>query len=129
MRKGFITGPAILGALWMVVIATTVAVTMSFATGAAFRPQVLLSLIWGAVAGLAMSAFRPAWRPARLGVSALLGLSCLTGFGPVLIGSDTTLQATARLLDRRRRDACVHGRDPEGSCLSASSPATNTKTR
>ena len=92
MRKGYITGP-VLGALWMVVIATTIAVTMSFATGAAFRPQVLLSLIWGAVAGLVYVRFPARHAPARLGVAALLGLSCLTGFGPVLIGSDTTLLA------------------------------------
>ncbi|WP_419739164.1 carbohydrate ABC transporter permease [Ruegeria sp.] len=92
MRQGYITGP-ILGALWLVVIATTIAVTMSFATGAAFRPQVLLSLIWGALAGLAYVRFPARHALARLGVSALLGLTCLTGFGPVLIGSDTTLLA------------------------------------
>ncbi len=92
MRKGYITAP-VLGALWLVVIATSVAITMSFSTGAAFRPQVLLCLIWGAVAGLVYVRFPAQRAPARLGISALLGLSCLTGFGPVLIGSDTSLQA------------------------------------
>ncbi len=92
MRNGYITGP-VLGALWLVVIATTIAVTMSFATGAAFRPQVLLSLIWGALAGLVYVRFPERHAPARLGMAALLGLTCLTGFGPVLIGSDTTLLA------------------------------------
>jgi len=89
MRQGYITGP-VLGALWLVVIATTIAVTMSFATGAAFRPQVLLSLIWGALAGLVYVRVPARHAAARLGVSALLGLTCLTSFGPVLIGSDTT---------------------------------------
>ncbi|NOD64318.1 MULTISPECIES: carbohydrate ABC transporter permease [unclassified Ruegeria] len=93
MRKGFITGP-VLGALWLVIIASTVAVTMSFATGAAFRPQVGLSLIWGAVAGLTYVAFPARHAPARLAISVLLGLSCLSGLGPVLIGPDTTLQAS-----------------------------------
>lgn len=46
MRNGYVTGP-ILGALWLVVIASTLAVTMSFATGALFRPLVLFSMIWG----------------------------------------------------------------------------------
>ena len=92
MRNGFVTGP-VLGALWLVVIASTVAVTMSFATGAAFRPQVLMSLIWGAVAGLACVRFPASNTHARLAVSVLLGLSCLTGFGPVLIGSETSAQA------------------------------------
>lgn len=92
MRKGYVTGP-VLGALWMVVIATTAAITMSFSTGDAFRPQVLLSLIWGALAGLVYVRFPRQRAPARLGISALLGLSSLTGFGPVLIGSDTSTQA------------------------------------
>ncbi len=92
MRKGYITAP-VLGALWMVVIATTIAITMSFATGSAFRPQVLLGLIWGGLAGLVYARFPARHAPVRLGMAALLGLSCLTGFGPVLIGSDTTLQA------------------------------------
>ena len=82
---GLVTGP-ILGALWMVVIATTAAITMSFSTGDAFRPQVLLSLTWGALAGLVYVRFPEQRAPARLGISALLGLSGLTGFGPVLIG-------------------------------------------
>ena len=92
MRNGFVTGP-VLGAIWLVVIASTVAVTMSFATGAAFRPQVLTSLIWGAVAGLAYVRFSASYTHARLAVSVLLGLSCVTGFGPVLIGSETSAQA------------------------------------
>ncbi|MEM1004777.1 MAG: carbohydrate ABC transporter permease, partial [Pseudomonadota bacterium] len=92
MRKGYITAP-VLGALWLVVIATTIAITMSFATGAAFRPQLLMSLIWGAVGGFVYVRFPTRHALARIGMSALYGVLCLTGFGPVLIGSDTTLQA------------------------------------
>ena len=46
MRRGYVTAP-VLGALWCFVIAVTVAVAMSFATGAAFRPAILLSLLLG----------------------------------------------------------------------------------
>ena len=55
IRQGYLTGP-VLGALWMVVLSVTVAVAMSFATGEAFRPSMLLSLLWGALAGGAMVA-------------------------------------------------------------------------
>ncbi|NRB01044.1 MAG: carbohydrate ABC transporter permease, partial [Rhodobacteraceae bacterium] len=44
---GYITGP-ILGALWTFTIATTVAIAMSFATGEAFRPALIWSLVIGA---------------------------------------------------------------------------------
>ena len=52
LRFGYVAAP-LLGALWTFVIAVTVAVAMSFATGEAFRPQILLSLVWGAAAGVA----------------------------------------------------------------------------
>ncbi len=52
LKHGYVTGP-LLGALWMVILSTTVAVTMSFATGAGFRPLILLSVIWGAILGFA----------------------------------------------------------------------------
>ena len=52
MRRGYVTAP-VLGALWCFVIAVTVAVAMSFATGAAFRPAILLSLLLGAGLGVA----------------------------------------------------------------------------
>lgn len=50
LRFGYITAP-FLGALWMVVLAVTIAVIMSFATGDAIRPDLLWSLFWGAIAG------------------------------------------------------------------------------
>ena len=42
--RGAITGP-LLGALWMVVLAITVAVAVSFGTGDAFRPVLWLALV------------------------------------------------------------------------------------
>ena len=52
LRQGYVTGP-LLGALWMVVIAVTVAVAVSFATGDAVRPGIIASLFFGAAAGIA----------------------------------------------------------------------------
>ena len=75
MRRGYITGPVI-GALWMVVLSVTVAVAMSFATGEAFRPGVLLSLLWGAAAGAAVVAFGRE-RIVQLGI--LIGVLVLVG--------------------------------------------------
>ena len=45
---------ALLGALWMMVLSITFAVAAAFASGAAFRPDLLLSLLWGLIGGLAV---------------------------------------------------------------------------
>ncbi|MFK7765186.1 MAG: carbohydrate ABC transporter permease [Roseobacter sp.] len=91
LRFGYITGPA-LGALWMVVLAVTIAITMSFATGQAFRPSILLSLFWGALAGGGVVYFGQT----RLVQAVLLGgvvLLMILGLGPVLVGSETSILA------------------------------------
>lgn len=88
IRQGYLTGP-VLGALWMVVLSVTVSVAMSFATGEAFRPSMLLSLLWGALAGGAMVAFGRG-RAIQLGVLAALSGVILMGIGPVLAGADTS---------------------------------------
>jgi multiple sugar transport system permease protein len=49
---GYVTGP-LLGILWALVVATTVAVILSFSTGAAFRPGLVGCLVLGGLAGLA----------------------------------------------------------------------------
>ncbi|MDO6589977.1 carbohydrate ABC transporter permease [Loktanella sp. D2R18] len=82
LRFGYVTAP-LLGALWTFVIALTVAITMSFATGSAFRPSGLGALIWGAGLGLACLP-GPQWKPI---VAAILAASvALFGFGPIVIG-------------------------------------------
>ena len=96
LRYGFITAP-ILGALWLFVIATTVAVAMSFATGAAFRPSLLGAAGLGALLGLA--AIWQRWpdnaRVASLaGVAAVLtGAAVWLGIGPVVMGEGVSLTA------------------------------------
>ncbi|MBO9478057.1 carbohydrate ABC transporter permease [Shimia sp. R11_0] len=92
MRKGYLTGP-VLGALWLCVMATTVAVAMSFATGAAFRPQIGLCLIWGAVGGLIYVRFAAPHAVARLMISALMALAMMTVWGPIVTGADMALSA------------------------------------
>ncbi len=57
LRFGYVAAP-LLGALWTFVIAVTVAVVMSFATGEPFRPVLLLSLLWGGLLGLGVLAGR-----------------------------------------------------------------------
>jgi len=88
IRQGYLTGP-VLGALWMVVLSVTVAVAMSFATGEAFRPSMLLSLLWGGLAGGAMVALGRS-RIIQLGILAALITVILLGIGPVLAGAETS---------------------------------------
>jgi multiple sugar transport system permease protein len=49
---GYVTGP-VLGVLWALIVATTVAVILSFSTGAAFRPGLVGCLILGGLIGAA----------------------------------------------------------------------------
>ena len=82
LRNGLVTA-AIIGVLWTFVIATTVAIGMSFGTGDAFRPSLLGSLIWGAALGLACLP-GPVWKPA--GAAAIVAIACILGYGPLAIG-------------------------------------------
>lgn len=82
LRFGYFTGP-ILGVLWTFVIAVTVAVAMSFATGEAFRPSMTWALIFGIPTGLALiGRGTPLIASAVLFVIYLASLSL--GIGPVL---------------------------------------------
>lgn len=91
LRFGYVTGP-ILGALWMVILAVTVAIAMSFATGQAFRPGILWSLLWGAIAGAGLVALGLG-RPIQLGLAVAVIALMLIGFGPVLVGPETSFSA------------------------------------
>ncbi|APZ51428.1 carbohydrate ABC transporter permease [Salipiger abyssi] len=90
LRYGYVTAP-VLGALWCFVIAVTVAVAMSFATGAPFRPSLILSLIWGAGIGFAALFGAVALWGAALAVAAL----GIVGIGPMASGDGTGLVALA----------------------------------
>ncbi len=87
VRLGYVTAP-VLGALWCYVIAVTVAVAMSFATGEPFRPS-WLALPWGAALGAAALFGPPAlWMSAL--VMALFGM---VGVGPMISGAEVGIVA------------------------------------
>lgn len=94
IRQGYVTGP-VLGALWMVVLSVTVAVAMSFATGEAFRPSILLSLLWGAIAGGAMVALGRG-KMVQTGIFVALVAVVLLAIGPILTAPGTS--SIARIL-------------------------------
>ncbi|MDD9730492.1 carbohydrate ABC transporter permease [Mameliella sp. AT18] len=85
LRFGYVTGP-VLGALWLFVLATTLAVLMSFATGDPFRPAGLWSLFWGAALGLGLVALRPGKGIASLAAAVVFVLLAVIGIGPVASG-------------------------------------------
>ncbi|WP_421906586.1 carbohydrate ABC transporter permease [Mameliella sp.] len=85
LRFGYVTGP-VLGALWLFVLATTLAVLMSFATGDPFRPAGLWSLLWGAALGLGLVALHLGKWTVSLATAAALVLLAVIGIGPVASG-------------------------------------------
>ncbi|SMX42903.1 carbohydrate ABC transporter permease [Actibacterium lipolyticum] len=86
MKRGTVTGP-ILGALWFVILATTLCIVMSFFTGALFRPVIWLALVWGAGLGLAMIYLRkPVWGGIVPGTAAALVLASFVGLSPIATG-------------------------------------------
>lgn len=95
MRNGFVIGP-VLGALWTIVVATTIAVAMSFATGSAFRPQILWCLVWGAITGVAYVRM-PKLGP-QVGAAAMVALLCLVSIGVMRIGEGVSGSAQAMAL-------------------------------
>ena len=92
LRYNFITSPAI-GALWMVVLSTTVAIVMSFATGDPFRPHILLSLIWGGAIGFVVG-HRIGGLIGDAAASVALAVGTLVGIGPLVIGETASTLAS-----------------------------------
>ncbi|SFC54424.1 carbohydrate ABC transporter permease [Tropicimonas isoalkanivorans] len=89
LRQGRFVAP-IIGILWLLVIATTVAVAMSFATGAAFRPALAGSVLIGAGLGVAALAVGNVWALIGGGTVAAFLLT-LAGFGAVQVGEGVGL--------------------------------------
>ncbi len=86
VRRGYVAAPLI-GWLWTFVIVTSVAVTMSFATGSAFRPSVTMSALFGAPLGLIVLALRRV--PVVTAVTvAGLGATLALGTGPLVTGGN-----------------------------------------
>ncbi len=94
LRKGSVVGPVI-GILWLFVIATTVAVTMSFITGNGFRPGLLGCVVIGIALGLAALKFNH--RLGLIGGTAIAAFALsMLGQGPVLV-SETVSTAQIAL--------------------------------
>jgi len=85
LRQGYFIG-ALTGALWMVVLSTTAAVAMSFATGDPFRPSILLSLVIGAVWG-AFLVSGTGGRAGRWSAAAIVLGANVLGLGPMVMES------------------------------------------
>ncbi len=84
LRHGYVAGPVI-GALWLFVVATTVAVVMSFATGDPYRPSLLSALVVGAILGAA--SVRLDRNPLWIIALALVGATMAVGLGPIRTGA------------------------------------------
>lgn len=93
MRNGYITAP-VLGALWMVILSVTIAITLSFATGDPFRPSLPASLVCGAIAaiGAAEMTGRKTAGARWTVMIALIGIS-MTPYGPIQRGDTGVLSA------------------------------------
>ncbi|WP_116134005.1 carbohydrate ABC transporter permease [Tropicimonas sp. IMCC34043] len=99
LRQGRVVGPVV-GVLWLLVVATAVAVAMSFATGAGFRPGLVGSVLIGVGVGAAAPVLRKGWALVLLAAAAALVLG-LAGLGPVRADPEVTLMqrvAAAALL-------------------------------
>jgi multiple sugar transport system permease protein len=82
MRQGYVVAPGV-GVVWTWVIALTVAVTLAFATGGAFRPSGLWALAWGAVLGAAALYGKG---PAAVAAALMAGAG-IAGLGPLQTGA------------------------------------------
>ena len=92
MRFNFIASP-LLGALWMVVLSTTVTVLMSFASGEPFRPHIGLSFLWGGVIGFAIGHRWGSFIGEIFAGAALLAL-IIFGYGPLVTGENVSTFST-----------------------------------
>lgn len=97
LRFGFITAPVI-GALWMPIVATTVAIAASFITGDAFRPSLVQSLIWGAALGAMLGRVKATDRVLAIAAVIIAAVN-VAGFGPMIVESDSIIASgTASLV-------------------------------
>ena len=84
-RKGYLLAP-VLGAFWMLILATSVSIIMSFSTGGAFKPDLFYSLFLGTLYGLVFINYQN-W-PRNTGI-AVFGVILILSpiYGPIEISS------------------------------------------
>ncbi len=84
LRYGYITAP-LLGALWVMVLATTATIVMSFATGDAFRPSIMSAAVWGLIMGASVLFISGSY--AQNLVLGIVGvIMCVSPHGPIVTG-------------------------------------------
>ena len=88
-RKGYLLAP-VLGAFWMLILATSVSIIMSFSTGGAFKPDLFYSLFLGTLYGLVFINYKN-W-PRNTGIAV---------FGVILILSPIygPIESSSKFLD------------------------------
>jgi len=89
LRYGYVTGP-ILGVLWAFIMATTLAVLLSFTTGEAFRPGLWGCILLGALVGLAAPENRKGWL-LTVGAAVLGVALSYTPFSPIHVAETVGL--------------------------------------
>lgn len=85
-RNGLFTN-ALVGAVWTFIVAISVAIVMSFATGLPFKPNWLISILLGAASGLLGSQNRSF----AIGSGVAMTLAGLFAFGPVTAADTNSL--------------------------------------
>ena len=92
-RKGYLLAP-VLGAFWMLILATSVSIIMSFSTGGAFKPELFYSLFLGTLYGLVFINYKN-W-PRNTGIAV---------FGVILILSPIygPVESSSKFLDIRHQ--------------------------
>ena len=80
-RKGYLLAP-VLGAFWMLILATSVSIIMSFSTGGAFKPDLFYSLFLGTLYGLVFINYKNWARNTGIAVFGVI-LILSTLYGPI----------------------------------------------
>lgn len=95
LRFGYVSGPLI-GALWLFILATSISITMSFATGNPFRPIPVSALGIGALSGF--FATRPFNKLVKIAaIAGSVFVFTVSGLGPMAMDSTFPSEVIAAL--------------------------------
>ncbi len=86
IRRGLLTS-SVIGILWALIIAVTVSVTLSFATGQSFRPSLMGSSLLGLLIGVVMLYTNRSLLAVAI-LAIVSGAMMLTGFYPVYVAPE-----------------------------------------
>jgi multiple sugar transport system permease protein len=88
LRRGSVLS-FLIGALWCFIVALTIAIVMSFATGNAFKPSLSGSLILGGIAGLSAIYFKHE-KYLMASVMLVVAAAVFTGLSPIIVDDQTS---------------------------------------